>query len=85
MGVTIIATRVQVCKIMALYRYFQSSKGSKDSFAPDLPSPTGPLSDILSPAAIRDANEAVRSTVAVKPSKPRGISTVKLAPRIKQL
>ena len=38
---------------MALYQYFQPSD--------DLPDPSGPLSASVSPAAIKDANEAVRS------------------------
>ena len=38
---------------MALYQYFQPSDG--------LPDPSGPLSASVSPAAIKDGNEAVRS------------------------
>ena len=39
---------------MALYRYFQPSGA--------LPNPSGPLSAYISPAAIKDANEAVMRT-----------------------
>ena len=46
---------------MALYQYFQPSDG--------LPDPSGPLSASVSPAVIKDANEAVRSATR---SKPRG-------------
>ena len=46
---------------MALYQYFQPLDG--------LPDPSGPLSASVSPAAIKDANEAVRSATR---SKPRG-------------
>ena len=48
-----ILTRGSGDKTMALYQYFQPS----DS----LPDPSGPLSTSISPAAIKDANEAVRS------------------------
>ena len=48
---------------MALYRYFQPSGA--------LPNPSGPLSAYASPAAIKDANEAVRN-VSQGSSKPRG-------------
>ena len=41
---------------MALYRYFKTA----DSV---LPAPTGSLSTSISPAAIKDANEAVKSAV----------------------
>ncbi len=47
---------------MALYRYFQTVDA--------LPDASGPLSASLSPAAIKDANEAVRSATRV--TKPRG-------------
>ena len=48
---------------MALYRYFQPSGV--------LPNPSGPLSAYVSPAAIKDANEAVRNA-SQGSSKPRG-------------
>ena len=41
---------------MSLYRYF--AKGSKQS---ELPNPNGALSASVSPAAIKEANEAVRA------------------------
>ena len=56
-----ILTRGSGDKAMALYQYFQPSDG--------LPDPSGPLSASVSPAVIKDANEAVRS---VTRSKPRG-------------
>ncbi len=49
---------------MALYRYFKTA----DSV---LPAPTGSLSTSISPAAIKDANEAVKSAVTPR-SKSRG-------------
>ena len=49
----VIPTRGSGDKAMALYQYFQPSD--------DLPDPSGPLSASVSPAAIKDANEAVRS------------------------
>ena len=48
-------------KAMALYQHFQALDG--------LPDPSGPLSASVSPAAIKDAKEAVRSATW---SKPRG-------------
>ena len=51
---------------MALYRYFQRE-------AAPLPKPSGLLSKKVSPAAIRDANDAVRSSVkSTRHSKSRG-------------
>ncbi len=47
---------------MALNRYFQTEDA--------LPDTSGPLFAFLSPAAIKDANEAVRSATRV--TKPRG-------------
>ena len=49
---------------MALYRYFKTA----DSV---LPAPTWSLSTSISPAAIKDANEAVKSAVTPR-SKSRG-------------
>ena len=49
---------------MALYRYFKTA----DSV---LPAPTGSLSTSISPAVIKDANEAVKSAVTPR-SKSRG-------------
>ena len=52
-----------VDRAMALYRYFQPSS--------TLPDSSGPLSAHVSPAAIKDANEAVRNA-SQGSSKPRG-------------
>ena len=49
---------------MSLYRYF--AKSSK------LPDPNGELSASVSPAAIKEANEAVRSVTCERKSKRRG-------------
>ena len=51
---------------MSLYRYF--AKSSK------LPDPNGELSASASPAAIKDANEAVKSVTCERKSKRRGSS-----------
>ena len=48
-----IITRGSGDKAIALYQYFQPSDA--------LPDPSGPLSVSISPAVIKDANEAVRS------------------------
>lgn len=55
----VIPTRGSGDKAMALYQYFQPSD--------DLPDSSGPLSASVSPAAIIDANEAVRSATQSKP------------------
>ena len=56
-------TQRYVNRVMALYRYFQPLSA--------LPDPSGPLSAHVSPAAIKDANEAVRNA-SQGSSKPRG-------------
>ncbi len=53
-----------------MYRYFQTV----DAF----PDTSGPLSASLGPAAIKDANEAVRSATRV--TKPRGRKYAKFTP-----
>ena len=55
---------VDLNQAMALYRYFQHSTDA-------LPDPSGPLSTSVRPAAIKDANEAVRSVPRSKPSVSR--------------
>ena len=55
---------------MALYRYFKP--------ATDLPNPKGSLSKCVSPATIKDANEAVKNSP--KPAKSRG-TYAKLTPK----
>ena len=52
---------------MSLYRFF--AKASKWS---DLPNPSGPLSASVSPATIKDANDAVKSVTSEGKSKRRG-------------
>ena len=56
-----ILTRGSGDKAMALHHYFQLLDG--------LPDPCGPMSASVSPAVIKDTNEAVRSATR---SKPRG-------------
>ena len=51
--------------IMALYRYFAKASNG-------LPDPSGPLSSSIGPAAIKEANEAVKSTTSGNKSKQRG-------------
>ena len=60
---------------MALYRYFV--KASKCN---DIPDPSGPLSASISPATIKEANDAVKSVSKIK-SKPRG-SYAKFTPEL---
>lgn len=55
---------------MALHRYFKRCSSTSNDCNEPLPDPTGPLSDVLSIGAIKDANEAVR---AVKQPKTRGV------------
>ena len=52
---------------MSLYRFFAKSSGRSD-----LPDPSGTLSDSLSPAAIKAANEAVESVQSEAKGKRRG-------------
>ena len=64
-----------VDRVMMLHYYFQPSG--------TLPDPSGPLSAHVSPAAIKDANEAVRN-VSQGSSKPRG-KYAKFTPELKSV
>ena len=55
---------------MSLYHYF--AKASKQS---ELPNPNGALSASVSPATIKEANEAVKSMTCERKSKQRGSYT----------